>query len=90
MIARIVSLRFRQRPDRPAHGLISDLEEPVCDLVDAHLLTRAHERVDLTLELQEQRARGLNVQRLVFVRTEYLGEVSGDQATKNQISVRDR
>lgn len=46
MIARIMSLGLRQRPNGPAHSLVRNLDKSVGNLVHAHLLSR----VDLALE----------------------------------------
>jgi hypothetical protein len=80
--------RFGQRADRPAHGLVCDLDEAVHDLIKLHLALLL--AVDLLRELLEGALRRGDVETLVLVLAEDLREVVRDEPAEQQIRVRHR
>ena len=77
---RVVPSRLGQTADRSCHGLVGDLDEAVCNLIQAHGLVLASSDVfiDLFGQFFEKRFARLLIKTLILVFTEDLGEEVGE------------
>jgi hypothetical protein len=78
--------RLGQRTDRPTHRLVRDLDEPIHDLVDLHLLLLLF--INLLRKRFERTPGGVNVQSFILVLSEYLWEIVRDKSAEKKVGVR--
>ena len=77
---RVVSSCLSQTADGACHGLVGDLDEAVCNFVQAHGLVLASSNVfvDLFGQFFKQRFARLLIKAFILVFTEDLGEEVGE------------
>jgi hypothetical protein len=88
MVARALkAASLSEHADGATHSLVRDTQESSSDLLDCEGVVLA--RVDLFGELCKEGLAGFEVQRLVLVRPEDLGEVLGEETSQNEVGIGD-
>ena len=85
VLSRSITPRLRQRPNRPSHRLIRNLDKPIHDLIQPQVLPCL--LIDRLPQFFECRTRGFDVEWLVLGGSEDVREVVWDEAPEEEVGV---